>query len=68
MLPGWQENGLPDSLDSLTVGLHTLLAPAHFIATKLGEEAQTGPAEYLATLAIMLKGQDLNTLLKHSAH
>ena len=38
---------LHDCLDSLTVGLHTLWAPAQFIATKQGEEAQTGPAKYL---------------------
>ena len=37
-----------DGLDSLTVVLCSLLAPAQFIATKLGEEAQSGPAEYLA--------------------
>ena len=30
--------------------------PLSFFATKSGEEAQTGPAEYLATLAIMSKG------------
>ena len=36
-----------DNLASLTVGLRTLLAPAQFIATKQGKEAQTGPAEYL---------------------
>ena len=47
---------MPDSLDSLTVCLHTLRAPAQFFATKSGEEAQTGPAEYLATSAIMSKG------------
>ena len=46
-----------DGLDSLTVGLHALRAPAQFIATKPGEEAQTGPAEYLAASAIMSKGQ-----------
>ena len=34
----------------------TLRAPAQFFATKLGEEAQTRPAEYLATSAIMSKG------------
>ena len=34
--------------DGLDVGLHALLAPAQFIATKQGEEAQTGPAEYFA--------------------
>ena len=37
-----------DGPNSLTVGLRALLAPAQFIATKLGEEAETGPAEYLA--------------------
>ena len=42
-----------DCLDSLTVGLWALLAPAQFIPTKQGEKAQTGPAEYLATSAIM---------------
>ena len=47
---------LPDGLNSLIVCLHLLLAPAQFFATKLGEEAQTGPAEYLATSAIMSKG------------
>ena len=41
---------------SLTVGLRALRAPAQFIVTKQGEEAQTGPAEYLATSAIMSKG------------
>ena len=46
---------LPDCLDSLTLCLHTLLAPAQFFTTKSGEEAQTGPAEYLATSAIMSK-------------
>ena len=61
-----------EDLDSLTVGLHAftvvLRAPAQFIVTKQGEEAQTGPAEYLATSAIMLNfGRD-NALLKHSAH
>ena len=45
-----------DGLDSLTVGLLALRAPARFIATKPDEEAQTGPAEYLATSAIMSKG------------
>ena len=34
-----------------------MLAPAQFIVTKQGEEAQTGSAKYLATSAIMLKGQ-----------
>ena len=36
-----------DGLHSLTVCLHTLLAPVQFIATKLqaGKEAQTGPAD-----------------------
>ena len=34
-----------DCLDSLTVGFRALRAPAHFIATKQGEAAQTGPAE-----------------------
>ena len=34
-----------------------LLAPAQFIATKQGKEAQTRPAEYLAAQAIMSKGQ-----------
>ena len=46
-----------DGLDSLTVGLRALLAPAQFIATKRGEAAQTGPAEYLTASAIILKGQ-----------
>ena len=41
----------------LTVSLRSQWAPAQFIATKQGEEAQTGPAEYLAASAIMLKGQ-----------
>ena len=49
-----------DSLGSLTVGLRALRAPVQFIVTKQGEElrvgaseeAQTGPAEYLATSAI----------------
>ena len=31
--------------------------PAQFIATKQGEEAQTGPAEYLAASAIITNGQ-----------
>ena len=42
-----------DCLDSLTFGLSALLAPSQFIVTKPSEEAQTGPAEYLATSAIM---------------
>ena len=42
--------------DSLTVCLHTVRAPAQFFATKSGEEAQTGPAEYLATSAIVSEG------------
>ena len=53
-----------DSLDSRT------RVPVLFIATKPGEELQTGvtePAEYLATYAIMSYRRD-NTLLKHSAH
>ena len=67
-----------DCLDSLTIGLRSLLAPAQFITTKQGEEAQTGPAEYLAASAIMLKGQYsfeaqcslpcLTTLTAASAH
>ena len=56
-----------DGLDSLAVGLRTLLAPAQFIATKQGEEAQTRPAENLAAYAIMSKGHWDNTPLKHSA-
>ena len=44
-----------DGLDILTVILGALLAPAQFTATKQGEEALTGPAEYLAASAIMLK-------------
>ena len=44
-----------------------LTAGTQFIVTKQGEEAQTGPAEYLATAAIMSCRRD-NTLLKHSAH
>ena len=54
-----------DGADSLTVGLRALLAPAQFIATKPGEKSQTGPAEYLATSAIMSKGQ---YPVKHRAH
>ena len=54
-----------DGPDSLTVGLGALLAPAQFIATKPGEKSQTGPAEYLATSAIMSKGQ---YPVKHRAH
>ena len=46
-----------DCLDILTICLSTLLAPAQFIATNPGEEAQTGPAEYLEATAIMSKGQ-----------
>ena len=53
-----------DGLDSLTDSYRRFArtagapaAPAQFIATKAGEEAQTGPAEYLAALAIMSKGQ-----------
>ena len=46
-----------DGLDSLTVGLRALRAPAQFIATKQGEAAQTGPAEYLVASAIISKGQ-----------
>ena len=46
-----------EDLDSLTVGLHAftvvLRAPAQFIVTKQGEEAQTGPAEYLADLRLV---------------
>ena len=38
---------------SLTVGLRALRAPAQFIVTKQGEEAQTGPAEYLADLRLV---------------
>ena len=37
----------------LALGLLTLQAHVQFIATKLGKEAQTGPAEYFATSAIM---------------
>ena len=51
----------------------TAAAPAQFVATKSGEEAETRPAEYLETSAIMSKGhysfecrRDI-TLLKHSA-
>ena len=42
-----REKACHEGLDSLTVGLHTLLAPVQFIATKLqaGKEAQTGPAD-----------------------
>ena len=36
---------LPDCLQSLTVCLRALQAPAQFIATTMGEEAQIGPAE-----------------------
>ena len=43
-----------DCLDSLTASLLSLLAPAQYIATKPGEE---GPANYLATSAIISKGQ-----------
>ena len=46
-----------DGLDSLTVGLRALRASAQFIGTKQGEEAQTGPAEYLAASASISKGQ-----------
>ena len=48
-----------DGPESLTVawGLWALLAPAQFIVTKQGEEAQTVSAKYLATSAIMSKGQ-----------
>ena len=44
-----------DGLDSSTVGLPmlTLLEPTQFIVIKQGEEAQKGPAEYLAASAIM---------------
>ena len=42
-----------DGLDSLVVGLRALRAPAQFIATKQGEAAQTGPAEYLVASAII---------------
>ena len=48
---------LAKRLDSLTAGLRALRARAQFIATKPGEEAQTGPAKYLATSAIISKGQ-----------
>ena len=48
-----------DGLDSLPVGLYALWAPAQFIATNLGEEAQTGLAEYLAAWSIKSKGQYL---------
>ena len=40
-------------LTVLTVGLRVLWASVQFIATKPGKEAQTGPAEYLATSAVM---------------
>ena len=46
-----------DCLDSLTVSLRALRAPAQFIATKQGAAAQTGPAEYLAASAIISEGQ-----------
>ena len=48
-----------ECLDSVAVVLLALLAPVQFMATKLGKEAQAGPAEYLATSAsvIMSKGQ-----------
>ena len=67
LLPGWKKEASHDGLDSLTFDLHALRAPAQFIATKSGEEAQTGPAEYLATSAFMSCRRD-NTLLKHSAY
>ena len=40
----------------LALGLLTLQAHVQFIATKLGKEAQTGPAEYFAASAVMSKG------------
>ena len=40
-------------LDSHIVGWSTCLHQLSFVVTKPGEEAQTGPAEYLAALAIM---------------
>ena len=48
-----------ECLDSVAVVLRALLAPVQFMATKLGKEAQAGPAEYLATSVItgMSKGQ-----------
>ena len=48
---------LDSLIDEVIVCLRSLRAPAQYIATKQGEEAQTGPAEYLAALAIMPKGQ-----------
>ena len=54
---GRKEACCHDGLDSLTVCLRALRAPAQFIATKQSEAAQTGPAEYLAALAITSKGQ-----------
>ena len=71
--PDGRKAACHDSLDNLTIGVCALLAPAQFITTKPGEEAQTGPAEYLAASAIMSKGQYSfealdNTPLKHSAH
>ena len=80
--PDGRKAACHDGLDSLTdeviVCLCTLRAPAQYIATKPGEEAQTGPAEYLAALAIMSKGQYsfeaqcsllcLTTLTAASAH
>ena len=45
-----------EEVDEACLTVLTLRAPAQFFATKLGEEAQTRPAEYLATSAIMSKG------------
>ena len=41
-----------DGLDSLTVCLRSLLAPAQFIATKQGEAAQAGPAEMTSDIMV----------------
>ena len=65
LLPGLKESGLLDGLDSLSVGLRAL-PHTQFFATKLGEEAQTGPAEYLATSGPLQSYRRDNTLAKHS--
>ena len=53
--PDGKKAACHDGLHSLTVGLRALRAPAQFIATKQGEEAQPGPAEYLAASAIIVR-------------
>ena len=53
LLQEWKKEACHDGLDS-----HTFKFGLRALATKLGEEAQTGPAEYLATSAMMSYRRD----------